>query len=237
MNPIKKNIKRIPFLGPISRRIYLFLSGNSFKGSANYWEQNYKAGGTSGEGSYSRLAEFKAEILNSFVLEKKISSVLEFGSGDGNQLSLAKYPSYIGLDVAASALKICISKYKTDKSKSFYMYNSFAFQDHHKFFKTELTISLDVIYHLIEDDIFDNYMSHLFQSSTRYVIVYASNCEKGNEASHVKSRKFTDWVEKNMKNWQLIEKIDNKYKFDPKDPNNTSISDFYIYKKNDEILF
>lgn len=35
--------------------------------SKNYWENRYKSGGNSGAGSYSNLAEFKAEIINEFV--------------------------------------------------------------------------------------------------------------------------------------------------------------------------
>ena len=43
---------------------------NNFSVS-NYWDQRYKKGGNSGAGSYGRLAEFKAEIINKFIKEKK----------------------------------------------------------------------------------------------------------------------------------------------------------------------
>ena len=55
--------------------------------SSKYWENRYKAGGNSGSGSYSNLAIFKAEIINSFVKDNKIESVIEFGCGDGQQLN------------------------------------------------------------------------------------------------------------------------------------------------------
>ena len=58
-----------------------------FSNSVEWWERRYSSGGTSGEGSYGRLAEFKAEIVNKFVKENGIDSVVEFGCGDGKQLS------------------------------------------------------------------------------------------------------------------------------------------------------
>ena len=74
--------------------------------SKNYWEEHYQAGGNSGSGSYGRLASFKALIINEFVSENQISSVIEFGCGDGNQLALANYPEYVGLDVSPTTIKI-----------------------------------------------------------------------------------------------------------------------------------
>lgn len=43
-------------------------------------------GGTSGAGSYGVLAEFKAEVINSLLLEHSILTAIEFGCGDGSQL-------------------------------------------------------------------------------------------------------------------------------------------------------
>lgn len=79
-----------------------------FTNSKSYWESRYQKGGNSGFGSYGRLAKFKAEVLNDFVAKNSIQSVMEFGCGDGNQLKLAVYPKYIGLDVSPKAIKRCI---------------------------------------------------------------------------------------------------------------------------------
>ena len=64
--------------------------------SAQYWRDRYRSGGNSGAGSYGRLADFKAEIVNAFVREHDVASVIEFGSGDGAQLALADYPTLSG---------------------------------------------------------------------------------------------------------------------------------------------
>src|SRR3989339_1402077 len=69
-------------------------------GTISFWEARYRSGGDSGLGSFGRLAQFKADVLNDFVRQAGIASIIEFGCGDGNQLRLAAYPSYVGLDVS-----------------------------------------------------------------------------------------------------------------------------------------
>jgi len=203
-----------------------------FKGSVQYCEERYQHHGNSGSGSYLHLAEFKAGFLNEFIAQNKINTVLEFGCGDGNQLTFAKYPHYIGLDISASAIKMCYNLFKTDHTKSFYLYDSLAFYDRIGLFKAELTLSLDVLYHLVEPEIFENYIRHLFESSTRYVIIYASdfNLEAETIHYHDKKRNFTGYVDKNIHGWKLKEIIKNKYHVE-KYNEKGSLPDFYIYEK------
>src|ERR1700722_8820213 len=111
----KSFIKNTPVIGPSLDH----LRGKVFRNSAEYWEQRYKGGGNSGAGSYNRLAEFKAGFLNGFVDEHQITSVIEYGCGDGAQLKLARYPSYTGIDVSATAVKRCRLLFAEDKTKQF----------------------------------------------------------------------------------------------------------------------
>jgi hypothetical protein len=39
----------------------------------------------------------------------------------------------------------------------------------------DLELSLDVIYHLVEDEVFDAYMRSLFAHAGRFVVIYSSN--------------------------------------------------------------
>lgn len=195
--------------------------------SSNYWEERYVSGGNSGIGSYGRLAEYKAEIINQFVEENNISSVIEWGCGDGNQLLLANYPNYLGLDVSKEAVRICSEKFKNDITKRFHcITEDSTFDD-----EAELALSLDVIYHLIEDNVYDNYMRRLFASSRKYVCIYSCNDEeKLVPAIHVKHRKFTDWIDKNVcDKWRLKSHVQNKYPYDPNIPE-SSWSDFYFFE-------
>ena len=78
-----------------------------FPGSAEYWDRRYRGGGNSGDGSYGGLADFKAEIINAFVAENRIDTVVELGCGDGNQLGLMDVPQYTGYDISKKAVEMC----------------------------------------------------------------------------------------------------------------------------------
>jgi len=202
---------------------------DSFPGSVVYWQRRYIKGGNSGAGSYGNLAKFKASIINKFVKNNNIYSVIEWGCGDGNQLSLAKYNSYVGVDVSREVIKLCEKKFKNDRSKKFYVNDEVSILPEDKY---DLSLSLDVIFHLIEDDMFESYMTNLFSSSNKFVIIYSSNNDKLlDPAIHVKHRKFTNWISINAKSWSLMQKINNKYPWDLDNNTLTSFSDFYIYQK------
>jgi len=224
-------IFKLPILNKFIKYLLLFI----FPGSKSYWEHRYKNGRDSGSGSYNRLAKFKADVVNSFIKEKKLRFAIEFGCGDGNQLSLIEYPHYIGLDISPTAIKKCINRFANDKTKSFFLYDTLCFADNHNIFKAEISLSLDVIFHLTEDDIFSNYMKLLFASSRKYVMIYSSN-HNGCQVYHQKNRKFTDWINQNEKKWKLIKIIINKYPQNTSDSSNTSKSDFYIFKKSNKMI-
>src|SRR5690606_5981759 len=97
-----------------------------------------------------------------FVAEQQIASVIEFGCGDGNQLRLAKYPQYIGYDISPEAVAQCKAIFRDDPTKSFHPLHEYQGET------ADLTLSLDVIFHLIEDEVFDTYMRRLFSASNRF---------------------------------------------------------------------
>ena len=134
--------------------------------------KRYISGGNSGKGSYGRLQVFKNEVINDFVESKNVASIIEFGVGDGNQLLNSRYPAYLGVDVSEKAIKICRKKFEGDKSKSFIHSSNYNYE------KADLSISLDVIYHLVEDSVFNSYMRKLFEAANKYVIIYSSNYDQ-----------------------------------------------------------
>ena len=92
--------------------------------SANYWDKRYLDNKNSGYGSYGKLAEFKAQIINHFVEENKINSCIELGTGDGNQLSLLKINNYTGFDVSTVAIENLKHIFKNDTNKKFFHINA-----------------------------------------------------------------------------------------------------------------
>lgn len=197
--------------------------------SAGYWEQRYKKGGTSGFGSYGRLAEFKARVINQFVKEKDVQKLIEFGCGDGNQLAKIAVSKYLGIDVSPTIIQHCRTIFQDDASKRFLTVAEFLAEKE----KAELTLSLDVIFHLVEDQVFEAYMKDLFDSSARYCIVYSCDSrDTSTDAQHVRQRTFTTWVTLERPNWRLIDVIPNEFPHDgTRNPKDTSFSDFFIYEK------
>jgi len=194
--------------------------------SSDYWEKRYINGGTSGAGSYGHLATFKADVLNRFVTEKKVNTVIEFGFGDGNQLMLASYPNFIGYDVSKEAVTLCRTKFANDKKKSFHHVSEWKGET------AELVLSLDVIYHLVEDHIYFTYMRNIFAASSKYVGIYSSNKSENtrNQDVHVRHRNFTEWVSENAPDWIMFYHIANIYP-SAKYGIEGSFADFFFYEK------
>ena len=219
MKIAEKLFYKFPFFLKIYHKI---INDDSFPGSSAYWEKRYLDGKTSGNGSYGKLALFKAEIINEFVKNNNIDSVIEFGCGDGNQLKLAEYKEYEGIDVSETAIFNCKKLFENDHSKKFYL------DSEYKGGKSKLSISLDVIYHLVEDEVFENYMRTLFEASSKYVLIYSSNYNS-EQINHVKHRKFEDWININFPNAKKKYFIKNKFPYKGNDLNGSK-SDFYIYE-------
>jgi len=173
-----------------------------------YWRERYAVGGNSGGGSYGALADFKARVLNEFVQKHGVVSVIEFGCGDGNQLTLSNYPRYIGVDVSPDAVQRCRQLFVKDPSKVFLTVADYAGE------QCQLSLSLDVIYHLVEDGVFEQYMQRLFDAGQNYVGVYSTNfsSDDGSTAAHVRHRRFSDWVDENRPEWSLCEHVTNTEK-------------------------
>lgn len=231
---LKSFIKSIPAIGPTAGKLACLpfvarVRSLGFPGSASFWERVYRKGGTSGPGSYGRLADFKAEVLNEFVQAKNIRTVIEFGCGDGAQLGLAKYPEYVGVDVSAAAIERCSSLFARDSKKRFFLADALP-TDLGTF---DLALSLDVIYHLLEDAVFEEYMKRLFRFSRRFVVIYASNFEARTRALHVRHRRFTTWIIKNARDWQSAGFLANRFPADPSQPEETSFADFHFFTRKD----
>ena len=199
----------------------------AFKDSGNYWENRYQEGGNSGSGSYGKYKEFKREILNNFVKTHNVDTVIEFGCGDGNQLIGAEYPNYLGVDVSQKAVEMCTDLFKDDDTKQFKTADDVGNE------RADLALSLDVIYHLVEDSVFESYMKQLFESAKQYVIIYSSNeTDAYNSRSrHVRHRNFTDWVGSNIQDWQLVQKVPNRFPFS-EETGEGSYADFYVYERS-----
>ncbi len=197
--------------------------------SGSFWENHYQKNGNSGTGSYGRLAEFKAEIVNRFLEKEQIQTVIEIGCGDGNQISLIHYQSYTGVDVSDFIIEKNRIRYQEDKTKQFFC----AETDREKYstFRYEMAISMDVIFHLLEDSVFYRYMDDLFAFAERFVIIYSSNHEEYTRWPEYRHRNFMSYIQEKISGWELQQFIPNRYPYKIGMEETTSASDFYIFKK------
>ncbi len=199
--------------------------------SKEYWEQRYNSGGNSGTGSYHLLAEFKAEYINKLILDEDVADAIEFGVGDGNQLSLIHYPRYLGLDVSATAIRNCTDKFREDHSKSFMLYDESAFEDPASLPRADLSISLDVLFHLTEDAVYQKYLHDLFSAGKRLVLIYSTNETTKLYTRHEKNRKFTPDISTLFPQWNLVDETANRYPVAAFGDEKGSDASFFLYKK------
>ena len=194
--------------------------------SDTYWEDRYRGGGASGMGSVGRLARFKAAVVNHFIVDNSIQSVIDLGCGDASQLALLELPAdYAGVDVSPTALAQCATRFPDRR---------FVTPAELRLLPAaELALSLDVIYHLIDDAVFATAMRTLFAAATRFVIVYASNLDADWPAAHVRHRRFTDHVAAMEPDWRLLAHLPNPYPYDPERPDDTSFAHFFIFGRHD----
>ncbi|MFG3339546.1 class I SAM-dependent methyltransferase [Glycomyces sp. NPDC048151] len=173
-------------------------------------------------------------MLNEFVAEHGIDSVIEFGCGDGEQLALADYPRYLGFDVSPTTLRQTKSKFAGDPSKSFALYDSELYTDPAGLITADLAISLDVIFHLTEDDVYELHLDHVFGAARRYVVLYTSDLDDpgmdGEFAAHMRHHPVVRDVAKRFPEWRLASRIENPRPWSLEDTDG-SISDFFVYER------
>lgn len=185
----------------------------------NYWENRYKNGGNSGWGSHNESSvSFKKDYVNNLILELGIKTVVELGCGDGNQLSFFEnYDTYTGYDISNDIITKCIKKFSGDDTKSFTSdINNLAKNGN----KYDIALSLDVVYHLVEDSVYESYMHVLFGLSDN-ICIFGTDNDNAVSAIHVKNRKISEFVTKHYPNFKLC---DTK-------PFNENVG-FYFYKKD-----
>ncbi len=191
--------------------------------SAGYWDQRYRRGGHSGAGSYGRLADFKAGFINAFMAENAVADVIDLGCGDGNLLSMLDVGTYTGVDVSPAVLARLADRFPRH---AFIPFDALPTQP-----PADLALSIDVIFHLVEDDVFTRYMDALFSHARRFVLVYASNVDLPWPSPHVRHRRFSDHVALTRPDWRLVAHVPNRYAFDPARPDETSFADFFVYAR------
>jgi SAM-dependent methyltransferase len=137
-----------------------------------------------------------------------VTSVVDLGCGDGQQLALAQYPRYLGIDVSGTAVRRCMERFAGDPTKSFLHLPPGAFTDPAGWLRGDLALSVEVLFHLVEQEVFEAHLRLLFSSAGRWVVIVSNDSDGGHRAVHERHRSFTEWVSANEPGWQLRERLD-----------------------------
>lgn len=186
--------------------------------SREYWEERYKAEGNSGDGSYGSNGQFKIDVLNTYFDKIQPLGVLDFGVGDFTYFSVftGRNFKFFGLDI--SPTKVVQLKHTFGENAEFSFATTIydfddALYDH--------AISLDVIFHLVEDSTYTNYINHITRLPIESIVIYSSNFNDNKWELHVRHRRFVPDIL--SRGFELIEYIPN--------PTHSTDSDFYFFKR------
>ncbi len=177
-----------------------------------YWDARYAGGGTSGAGSHGDLAHFKADVISEALRKHDCASVIEFGCGDGENLGLYETKQYTGLDVSRVAVEQCRAIYEGDATRRFSHYEPGA-PSPGESRRADAVLSLDVLYHVIDDSIYRASLADIFDAATKLVILYTSldawKSEPYAKGSHVRHRDTLSDLGNYP--WQVAKVIPNRY--------------------------
>ncbi|NHW36419.1 hypothetical protein [Paenibacillus aceris] len=122
-----------------------------------------------------------------------------------------KYPQYIGLDVAQSSISLCKEIFKEDTNKSFMLYKP-GYLVNRGFFKAELVVCLDVLYHITDEHDFNTTLLDVFQCSSKWVVLY-TKITTGLEPQEVATIKDRDTLSHLAKfsDFEIVEIINQRY--------------------------
>lgn len=189
-----------------------------------YWEERYKNGGNSGAGSYDKIAEYKGRVINNLCLKYTVDIVAEYGCGDGNNLRLyTNIKNYVGYDVSNTAILQRQKEYITDRTKTFIHYDGTrAPWNGSPLPIYDMTMSLDVLYHLVDINIWKTYLENLFTTSSKIVVIFATDIDRP-ASNHVLFRKFTQYIATHFKCWSLEPEP-------PKEVQKGTSARFYVYQ-------
>jgi len=131
---------------------------------SDYWENRYRTGGTSGEGSIGRGREWKWKIIDNYV--PNIQSVIDVGCGDLSFWSGRECVDYTGIDISETILK---------RNKSLHPEWNFIHSSSDEFIENlrkENVFCFDILFHIINEKIFLKTLTNLCQYSSKYIFIH-----------------------------------------------------------------
>jgi len=159
---------------------------------------------------------FKSNIINNFNEKNKIKSIIDYGFyNNSNEIKLinTRNKLYIGLDVNKTNIQKCKKIFKNDKTKKFINLDEITNTNNN--LRADLVLSFNIIYNLLDEKIYKQYIENIFLMSKKYVIIYSPNLNY-----NIKKINFIEYIFENCHQFNLIEIVKNKSPYP-----------FYIFQK------
>jgi hypothetical protein len=137
---------------------------------SEYWEDRYRSGGSSGEGSVGRSREWKWSIIDSYV--HNLDDVIDIGCGnlafwESRKESLPKNFRYFGLDVSRSVIELNRTRY------SGWTFSIGDASEPVLGLKGRIVLCLDVLFHIMDDAAYLRILENLARYSLEWILVFA----------------------------------------------------------------
>jgi ubiquinone/menaquinone biosynthesis C-methylase UbiE len=122
-----------------------------------YWEERYRKGGISGEGSLGEYRKWKWEIIDRYA--KRIDDVIDVGCGDLSFWEGRDLPNhYVGIDISNTVIE------RNRKSRPNLTFLRSPAEDYLNIGTARIVLCLDVLFHIMDDSNYERILTNL----TRY---------------------------------------------------------------------
>lgn len=130
----------------------------------NYWENRYKNGGNSGEGSRGNHKKWKWSILDKYIHE--IDNIVDVGCGDLAFMKGIDVINYTGIDISQTM----INQNKTLKPKWDFICSSADVNINE--LKGDVVFCHDMLFHILDDGVYKAILENLIEYSNNYISIY-----------------------------------------------------------------
>jgi SAM-dependent methyltransferase len=166
---------------------------------AAYWQKRYVDGRDSGEGSRGDKAVEKASRVNEVVWGLHIETMIDWGCGDGQVLRhITEQVHYTGVDISPTVVG---KTAQLNPNRSFILDKLGTMTT--AWLRADLSLSMDVLFHLVNDDDYHKYLNRLFKAARKAVLIYSTNSDEGRTARHVFRRHWTPDVARMFPDWHI----------------------------------
>lgn len=163
--------------------------------STQFWCDRYA------RGESDSSANLYGDFLPQFLRSRKVTTVLDYGCGDGHQTRffVGACPVYVGIDPSRDAIEQCRKRISARKGDSTFFLTVDEFRVH---LKWDVTLSLNVLPFLDEDEVRSEYLQRLFEWSHLYVIIFYP-------VHHRRRPSVLQWIEQETASgWRLNHQTD-----------------------------